>query len=132
MAHNTIVDPADVFPYARMQVKAAGQRLVVATPRVLKPDEQGLGNFYLRLGADALLVRSTGLLHALQQIGGAGAQPLPYWLWCLALACRCAFACAFCQRAARKQRGAAARSAAEGQDRCAHACCLSAATRYTL
>ncbi len=38
-------------------VRAAGRRVVVATPRVLKPDEQRLWLFYLRLGADALLLR---------------------------------------------------------------------------
>jgi hypothetical protein len=38
-------------------VRSAGKRLVVATPRILKPDEQRLSLFYLRLGADALLLR---------------------------------------------------------------------------
>ena len=37
-------------------IKAAGKRCVVATPRILKPDEERLWKFYLRLGADALLV----------------------------------------------------------------------------
>jgi len=55
-------------------IKAAGKRVVVATPRILKPDEERLWKFYLRLGADALLVRSTGLLHKLQSLGGAGAS----------------------------------------------------------
>ena len=37
-------------------VKASGRNVVVATPRVLKPNEERLWRFYLRLGADALLV----------------------------------------------------------------------------
>ncbi len=55
-----------------MQVRASGRRVVVATPRVLKPDEQRLWLFYLRLGADALLVRSAGMMHQLQLLGGPG------------------------------------------------------------
>mmetsp|Transcript_51493 Transcript_51493/g.164674 ORF Transcript_51493/g.164674 Transcript_51493/m.164674 type:complete len:1020 (+) Transcript_51493:230-3289(+) len=54
-------------------VRAAGKRCVVATPRVLKPDEERLWKFYLRLPSDALLVRSAGMLHRLQELGGAGA-----------------------------------------------------------
>ena len=54
-------------------VKQAGLRCVVATPRILKPDEEKLWKFYLRLGADALLVRSSGLLHKLRSFGGQGA-----------------------------------------------------------
>jgi hypothetical protein len=53
----------------------AGKRAVVATPRVLKPGEDGLAAFYLRLGADALLLRSAGLLHRLTRPGGPGARP---------------------------------------------------------
>eukprot|EP00798_Chlamydomonas_sp_ICE-L_P014799 gene14799-20854_t len=55
-------------------VKEAGKRAVVATPRILKPDEERLWNFYLKLGSDALLVRSLGLLHKLQTLGGTGAH----------------------------------------------------------
>lgn len=54
-------------------VRQAGKRVVVASPRILKPDERRLWIFYLRLGADALLVRSAGLLHQLMQAGGPGA-----------------------------------------------------------
>lgn len=39
------------------EVQARGRRCVVATPRVLKPDEERLWQFYLKLGADALLAR---------------------------------------------------------------------------
>jgi hypothetical protein len=42
-------------------VKAAGRRAVVATPRILKPDEQRLWLFFLRLNADALLLRRWGI-----------------------------------------------------------------------
>lgn len=54
-------------------VRAANRRCIVATPRVLKPDEQRLWRFYLGLGADALLVRSAGMLMALLELGGPGA-----------------------------------------------------------
>lgn len=40
----------------------------VATPRVLKPGEERLIRLYLRLAADALLLRSAGLLHQLAQL----------------------------------------------------------------
>lgn len=45
--------------------KAAGVRVAACLPRVLKPGEDRLANFYARLGADALVVRSAG---ALQQL----------------------------------------------------------------
>jgi putative protease len=47
------------------QVQAAGITARVASPRVLKPDEQRIVRFLLRLGCP-ILVRSTGLLYALQ------------------------------------------------------------------
>jgi putative protease len=47
------------------QIKAAGITARVASPRVLKPQEQRIVNFLLRLDC-ALLVRSGGLLEALQ------------------------------------------------------------------
>lgn len=46
------------------QVQAAGITVQVASPRVLKPAEQRIVNFLLRLGCP-ILVRSTGLLQAL-------------------------------------------------------------------
>ena len=54
-------------------VKSSGKRAVAALPRIFKPEEQRLLNFYLRLGVDALLLRSTGALQQLQQLGGPGA-----------------------------------------------------------
>ncbi|RLT38659.1 MAG: U32 family peptidase [Chloroflexi bacterium] len=46
------------------QVGAAGISVRVASPRILKPNEQRIVNFLRRLGAP-VLVRSAGLLHAL-------------------------------------------------------------------
>jgi len=46
------------------QVRAAGIEVRVASPRVLKPEEQNLVHFLLKLDA-TILVRSSGLLHAL-------------------------------------------------------------------
>lgn len=54
-------------------VRAAGRRLVVAAPRIFKPGEHRLVRYLLSLAPDALLVRSTGLLWQLQQLGGSGA-----------------------------------------------------------
>lgn len=48
-------------------VQAAGIVARVASPRVLKPNEQRIVNFLLRLGCP-LVIRSTGLLHALQAV----------------------------------------------------------------
>ncbi|NTW03825.1 MAG: U32 family peptidase, partial [Oscillochloris sp.] len=47
------------------RVQAAGIEARVASPRVLKPNEQRVVNFLLKLGCP-ILVRSSGLLHALQ------------------------------------------------------------------
>jgi len=47
------------------QIKEAGIQARVASPRILKPQEQRIVNFLLRLDCD-LLVRSGGLLEALQ------------------------------------------------------------------
>lgn len=47
------------------QVVAAGIAVRVASPRVLKPDEQRVVGFLRKLGCP-ILVRSTGLLHTLQ------------------------------------------------------------------
>jgi len=47
------------------QIKAAGITARVASPRVLKPHEQRVVNFLLRLDCQ-IVVRSGGLLEALQ------------------------------------------------------------------
>ena len=46
-------------------VQASGRRAVAVSPRVLKPKEERIRTFLLGLGADAILVRSLGLLHSL-------------------------------------------------------------------
>ncbi|MBE2237830.1 MAG: U32 family peptidase [Caldilineaceae bacterium] len=52
------------------RVQAAGIEARVASPRVLKPNEQRIVNFLLRLDC-TILVRSAGLLHALREASGA-------------------------------------------------------------
>jgi len=47
------------------RVQAAGKRAIAVSPRVLKPAEENLRRFLLKLDADAILVRSLGLLHSL-------------------------------------------------------------------
>lgn len=49
-------------------------KVVVASPRIIKPGESGIWRTLLRLKADGLLVRSTGLLHRMMQLGGEGAE----------------------------------------------------------
>jgi putative protease len=51
------------------RIEASGIRARVASPRVLKPDEERVVNFLRKLGCD-ILVRSSGLLHTLTQEGG--------------------------------------------------------------
>ncbi len=46
-------------------IQAAGRRAIAASPRVLKPREENLRAYLLKLGADAILVRSLGLLRSL-------------------------------------------------------------------
>jgi collagenase-like PrtC family protease len=58
-------------------VKAAGRRLVVATPRIFKPGEGRLWDYLRRLPADALLVRAAGRLHGLRAAAvDSGLPPL--------------------------------------------------------
>lgn len=59
------------------QVRASGRRLVVAAPRILKPGEARLRGYLLSLEPDALLVRSAGLLHALQRLANTEGVTLP-------------------------------------------------------
>ena len=47
------------------QVQAAGKEAIAVSPRVLKPTEENLRAYLLKLGADAILVRSLGLLESL-------------------------------------------------------------------
>ena len=55
-------------------VQASGRRAVVVSPRVLKPKEERIRSFLLGLEADAILVRSLGLLHSLL---GERSRPVP-------------------------------------------------------
>jgi len=49
-------------------VQAAGKRAIAVSPRVLKPNEENIRRFLLKLGADAILVRSLGLLKSLLDV----------------------------------------------------------------
>lgn len=57
---------------ACQDVRHARKRVIVAMPRIIKPDEHRLWIFYLKLGADALLVRGAGVLHQFMELGGPG------------------------------------------------------------
>ncbi|KAF8065609.1 LHT2 [Scenedesmus sp. PABB004] len=54
-------------------VKGAGKVAVVALPRIIKPEESRLLWLFLRLRADALLLRGAGCLQQLRDLGGPGA-----------------------------------------------------------
>ena len=60
-------------------VQASGRTAVVATPRVLKPNEEKLWQFYIKIKPDALLVRSSGLMRTLTHLRGleSGALKIP-------------------------------------------------------
>jgi len=55
------------------RIRMAGVKVVIASPRIIKPGESGIWRTLLRLEPDGLLVRSTGLLHRMVTLGGAGA-----------------------------------------------------------
>ena len=55
-------------------IQEAGRRAVAVSPRVLKPREENLRALLLKLGADAILVRSLGLLRSL--LDAPGCPPL--------------------------------------------------------
>jgi len=58
------------------RIQAAGITARVASPRVLKPNEQRVVNFLNRLNCE-IVVRSTGLLYALVEATGATARVAP-------------------------------------------------------
>ncbi|EJK45233.1 hypothetical protein THAOC_36161 [Thalassiosira oceanica] len=58
----------------RIRGSGTGAGVVLASPRVIKPGEEGIWKTLLRLRPDGLLVRSTGLLHRLTRLGGTGAS----------------------------------------------------------
>jgi collagenase-like PrtC family protease len=55
-------------------IRELGVKVVVASPRIIKPGESGIWRTLLRLEPDGLLVRSAGLLHRLMSLGGTGAN----------------------------------------------------------
>ena len=61
------------------RVQAAGIAARVASPRVLKPNEERIVHFLLRLDCQ-ILVRSTGLLHALHEAAGPPQGDSPPWM----------------------------------------------------
>ena len=54
--------------------KYAGAKVCLATPRIIEPREEGIWKALLRLEQDGLLIRSSGLVHKLQTLGGCGAN----------------------------------------------------------
>jgi collagenase-like PrtC family protease len=58
---------------AMTRIRATPKRItaVVASPRILKPEEGGIWKSLLSLEPDALLIRSTGLLHRMRTLGSA-------------------------------------------------------------
>ena len=55
-------------------IRKTGVKVVIASPRIIKPGESGIWRTLLRLEPDGLLVRSTGLLHRMMTLGGVGAS----------------------------------------------------------
>jgi U32 family peptidase len=60
----------DGMQEAITRIRQAKVRAVVATPRVIKPNEYGIWRTLLKLEPDSLLVRSTGLLRRMMKLGG--------------------------------------------------------------
>ena len=48
-------------------------KVTIASPRIIKADEEGIWRTLLRLKPDGLLIRSAGLLYRMMELGGAGA-----------------------------------------------------------
>lgn len=74
--NEVIVDflEVDGMEKAVSRLRETGVRTVVASPRVIKPNESGIWRTLLRLEPDALLVRSTGLLYRMKKLGGPGTE----------------------------------------------------------
>ena len=64
----------DGMKEAVTRMRQAGVRAVVASPRIIKPNESGIWRTLLRLEPDALLVRSSGLLQRMMKLGGPGKE----------------------------------------------------------
>jgi collagenase-like PrtC family protease len=74
--HEIIIDflEVDGMKEAVERMRRAGVRTVVASPRIIKPNESGIWRTLLRLQPDALLVRSSGLLQRMMKLGGPGSE----------------------------------------------------------
>ncbi len=73
-----IIDFLEVDGMQRAVSKVRGMgdstRVVLATPRIIKPGEEGIWKTLLRLEPDGLLIRAAGLIHKLTTFGGQGAE----------------------------------------------------------
>jgi len=58
---------------SRVRTIGDSTRVVVATPRIIKPGEEGIWKSLLSLETDGLLIRAAGLIHKLMTLGGQGA-----------------------------------------------------------
>jgi putative protease len=72
--HEIIVDflEVDGMQDAVSRIRSVNARVVVASPRIIKPGEAGIWRTLLRLQPDGLLVRSTGLLNRLLELEDQG------------------------------------------------------------
>jgi len=59
---------------SRVRELKGSTRVVVATPRIIKPGEEGIWKTLLRLQPDGLLIRAVSLVHTLMTLGGKGAE----------------------------------------------------------
>lgn len=56
------------------KLRQTSTKVVIATPRIIKPGEDEIWKTLLRLEPDGLLIRSAGLIRRLQALGGSGAM----------------------------------------------------------
>jgi len=56
------------------KLRESNTKVVIAAPRIIKPGEEEIWRTLLRLKPDGLLIRSAGLIHRLQTLGGTGAS----------------------------------------------------------
>ena len=70
-----IIDFLEVEGMARalQRARESNLKVTLASPRIIKPGEEGIWRTLLRLEPDALLLRSAGLVHRMVQLGGPGA-----------------------------------------------------------
>ncbi len=63
----------DGIKEAVAKLRTTNISIVLATPRIIKAGEEEIWKTLLRLEPDGLLLRSAGLIHRLQRLGGTGA-----------------------------------------------------------